>query len=102
LETIAAQVHYAFPTPVEVRLGGVAQLPNKDGTLVVEVLDTNALDSPRGRLFDCTHAEMGGYREWPWHITWVRYGVRRDSAALLELAADGVRFDTPLAVGQRT
>jgi hypothetical protein len=93
LEYIAGQVRHAFPKPVTVRLGGVAQLPNKDGTLVVEVLDTAELDVARQRLFDGTHAEMGGYREWPWHITWVRYGVRRDSAALLALAADGLRCD---------
>ena len=98
LETIAAQVHHAFPAPVQVRLGGVAQLPNKDGTLVVEVLDAAELDSARRRLFDCTHAEMGGYREWPWHITWIRYGVRYDAAALLELAADGLHFDAPWTI----
>jgi len=98
LDTIAAQVRHAFPRPVPVRLGGVAQLPNKDGTLVVEVLDTAELDSARRRLFDCTHAEMGGYREWPWHITWIRYGVRRDAAALLALAADALRFDAPWTI----
>jgi hypothetical protein len=86
LDVIEAQVRYAFPQPVGVRLGGVTQLPNRDGTLVVEVLETSELDQARRRLFDATHAEMGGYREWPWHITWVRYGVRRDSAALLALA----------------
>ena len=79
-------------------LGGVAQLPNKDGTLVVEVLETAELDLARRRLFDCTHAEMGGYREWPWHITWVRYGVRRDSAALLAEAAEGLRIDAPWTI----
>jgi hypothetical protein len=26
---------------------------------------------------------LGGFGEWPSHITWVRYGVKRDSAALL-------------------
>ena len=97
-DDIAAQVRHAFPAPVPVRLGGVAQLPNKDGTLVVEVLDTAELDAARRRLFDCRHAEMGGYREWPWHITWVRYGVRRDSAALLAEAADGLRIDAPWTI----
>ena len=92
-EHIAAQVRHAFSGSVQVRLGGVAQLPNKDGTLVVEVLETTELDQARRRLFDSTHVEMGGYREWPWHITWVRYGVRRDSAALLAEAADGLRID---------
>ena len=95
VELIGAQVRHAFPAPVEVRLGGVAQLPNKDGTLVVEVLETSELDAARRRLFDCQHAEMGGYREWPWHITWVRYGIQRDSAALLQLAARDLQFDLP-------
>ena len=95
---IAAQVRHAFPRPVAVRLGGVAQLPNRDGTLVVEVLETAELDLARRRLFDATHAEMGGYREWPWHITWVRFGVQRDSAALLELAQHELRFDLPWTI----
>jgi len=98
-EQIAAQVRHAFPGgSVQVRLGGVAQLPNKDGTLVVEVLETTELDQARRRLFDCTHVEMGGYREWPWHITWVRFGVRRDSAALLAEAANGLRIDAPWTI----
>lgn len=98
LESIAAQVRYAFPRPVEVRLGGVAELPNKDRTLVVEVLDTAELDRARRRLFDCRHVEMGGYREWPWHITWIRYGIKCDSAAMLALAAHELRFDAPWTI----
>lgn len=93
IERITAQVRHAFPRPVAVRLGGVAELRNRDRTLVVEVLDTAELDHARRRLFDSTHAEMGGYREWPWHITWVRFGIQRDSAALLALAARELRFD---------
>ena len=81
-----------------VRLGGVTALPNRDGTLVVEVLDAAELDQARRRLFDATHAAMGGYREWPWHITWVRYGVKRDSAALLALAEHDLRFDAPWTI----
>jgi len=86
------------PQPVVVRLGGVTALPNRDGTLVVEVLDAAELDQARRRLFDATHAAMGGYREWPWHITWVRYGIKRDSAALLALAEHDLRFDTPWTI----
>jgi 2'-5' RNA ligase len=97
-ELIEAQVRYAFPQPVVVRLGGVTALPNRDGTLVVEVLDAAELDQARRRLFDATHAAMGGYREWPWHITWVRYGIKRDSAALLSLAEHDLRFDTPWTI----
>ena len=97
-ELIEAQVRYAFPMPVVVRLGGVTELPNRDRTLVVEVLDAAELDQARRRLFDATHAAMGGYREWPWHVTWVRYGVRRDSAALLALAERDLRFDAPWTI----
>jgi 2'-5' RNA ligase len=97
-ELTEAQVRYAFPVPVVVRLGGVTELPNRDRTLVVEVLDAAELDQARKRLFDATYTEMGGYREWPWHITWVRYGVRRDSAALLALAEHDLRFDAPWTI----
>jgi 2'-5' RNA ligase len=95
---IEAQVRYAFPHPVVVRLGGVRELPNRDRTLVVEVLDAAELDRARRRLFDSTNAAMGGYREWPWHITWVRYGIKRDSAALLALAEHDLRFDTAWSI----
>jgi hypothetical protein len=99
LEQIEAQVRYAFPGPITVRLGGVTQLPNHDGTLVVEILNAADLDLARRRLFDTTHVEMGGYREWPWHITWLRYGVRRDDcAALLALAEQDLRFDAPWTI----
>jgi 2'-5' RNA ligase len=97
-ESIEAQVRHAFPRPVSVRLGGVAALPNRDRTLVVEVLDAAELDQARRRLYDTTFAEMGGYREWPWHITWVRYGIKRDSAALLALAERDLRFDLPWTI----
>jgi 2'-5' RNA ligase superfamily len=98
LELIEAQVRYAFPQPITVRLGGVTELPNRDRTLVVEILDAAALDTARQHLFDATHVAMGGYREWPWHITWVRYGVRCDSAALLALAEHDLRFDAPWTI----
>ena len=98
LELIEAQVRYAFPRPVTVRLGGVTELPNRDRTLVVEILDATDLDIARRRLFDTTHLEMGGYREWPWHITWVRYGIRCDSVALLALAEHDLRFDAPWTI----
>jgi 2'-5' RNA ligase len=98
LALIEAQVRHAFPRPPRVRLGGVTELPNRDRTLVVEVLDAAELDQARRRLFDATHAEMGGYREWPWHITWVRYGVKRDSAALLALAEHELKFESPWTI----
>jgi hypothetical protein len=65
---------------------------------VVEVLEADELDQARRRLFDAKHMPMGGFREWPWHITWVRYGVRRDSAALLALAEHDLRFDAPWTI----
>jgi hypothetical protein len=98
LELIEAQVRHAFPEPIGVRMGGVAQLPNRDGTLVVLVEEAAQLDDARRRLFDAAHVELGGYREWPWHITWIRYGVRCDSAAMLALAQDALRFDCPWTI----
>jgi hypothetical protein len=98
LDLIEAQVRYAFPRPVRVRLGGVRELPNRDRTLVVDILDVDELYHARRRLFDGCHVAMGGYREWPWHITWVRYGIRCDSAALLALAKDDLHFDTPWTI----
>jgi hypothetical protein len=92
---IEAQVRHAFPAPLPVRLGGVAELPNRDRTLVVRLEDAALLDEARRRLFDATHAEMGGYREWPWHVTWIRYGTKCDSAAKLALARDALHFDEP-------
>jgi hypothetical protein len=86
-------VRHAFPEPIGVHLGGVAQLPNRDGTLVVMVEEAAQLDEARRRLFDAAHVEMGGYREWPWHITWIRYGNRCDSAAMLALAEHDLRFN---------
>ena len=94
-ELIEAQVRYAFPAPVTVRLGGVGELPNRDRTLVVHIADAGELDEARRRLFDGTHVVMGGYREWPWHVTWIRYGVKCDSATKLALAEDALRFDQP-------
>ena len=95
LELIEAQVRYAFPRPVSVRLGGVGELPNRDRTLVVHIDDAHELDAARKRLFDATHVEMGGYREWPWHVTWIRFGVKCDSSAKLALAEHALRFDEP-------
>ncbi|HET6320122.1 MAG TPA: 2'-5' RNA ligase family protein [Chloroflexota bacterium] len=95
LELIEAQVRHAFPEPVRVRLGRVGELPNRDRTLVVLIQDTATLDAARKRLFDGRHIEMGGYREWPWHVTWIRYGIKCDSAAKLALAEHALRFDQP-------
>jgi hypothetical protein len=98
LGLIAAQVRHAFPSAIRVQLAGVAQLPNRDGTLVVQLAQTTELDQARRRLFDATFLAMGGFREWPWHITWVRYGIKRDSASLLALAEAALRFDQPWTI----
>jgi 2'-5' RNA ligase len=95
LELIESQVRHAFPEPVTVRLGGVGELPNRDRTLVVLLESTTELDAARGRLFDATHAPMGGYREWPWHITWIRFGVKCDRPAKLALARNALNFQQP-------
>src|SRR5262245_30543571 len=93
LEAITAQVRHAFRKPVQVRLGGVFVLAHREAPLAVEVLETDALDAARHRLFDATHVEMGGRHEWPWHITCVRYGYNRDREALLAEAERELRLD---------
>jgi hypothetical protein len=60
---VEAQVRHAFPRPVPVQLRGVAALPNRDHTLVVNVVDAEELDQARRRLFDATHVALGAYRE---------------------------------------
>ena len=95
LDALEAQVRHGFPSPVQVRLGPVFVLAHREAPLAVQVLETSALDDARRRLFDCTHAEMGGRNEWPWHITCVRYGHNRDRDALLTAAAHELALDEP-------
>jgi hypothetical protein len=90
---VEAQVRLAFPRPVVVRLQGVAELPNRDHTLAIRVAEAAELDAARRRLFDATHLALGAFREWPWHITWIRYGIRCDSVAMLALAARELAID---------
>jgi hypothetical protein len=94
-DAIEQQVRHAFLEPVLVRLRGFTELPNRDRTLAVRIVESGALDEARRRLFDATYVELGGYRDWPWHITWVRYGVNRDRAALLDLASREFPLDEP-------
>jgi hypothetical protein len=98
LASIERQVRHAFPEPVLVRVRGVAELPNRDLTLVVRILESDALDEARRRLFDTTYVALGGYRDWPWHITWLRYGINRDRAALLALAERALMLDEPWSI----
>jgi len=86
-EDIERQVRYAFPSTTDVRLGGVRQGSNDQGTLYVEVLDRTPLDEALQRLYDGTHVEFPGLREWRWHVTCVRDTRGKDVAALKQAAA---------------
>jgi hypothetical protein len=98
MEVLEAQVRHGFPQPVEVRLGPVFELAHREAPLAVSVLDTAELDAARVRLFDGTYTQMGGRDHWPWHITCIRYGYKRDRQALLALAADELALDQPWTV----
>jgi hypothetical protein len=93
LEALEAQVRHGFPRPIAVRLGGVFVLAHREAPMAVQVLETTDLDDARRRLFDRTHAELGGRDNWPWHITCVRYGHNRDRDALLAAAAEELAID---------
>ena len=93
VEDIEAQVRHAFREPVRVRLGPVFVLGHPEAPLAVSVHDTDALDQARERLFDGAHVQMGGRHEWPWHITCIRYGAKRDREALLETARTELALD---------
>ncbi len=93
-EVLERQVRHAFAEPVTVRLGSVHEFDNEDRTFYVEVLDTAGLDAARERLYDGAHLELPGRREWTWHVTCVRYGVRRDLDELRRLAAE-LALDLP-------
>ena len=91
--TLERQVRHAFPSPITVRLGAVFVLSHPEAPLVVSVHATENLDRARRRLFDGTHAPMGGREVWPWHITCVRYGAKRDREALLDRARTELALD---------
>jgi hypothetical protein len=95
LELIEAQVRHAFGAPVAVRLGAVFVLAHPEAPLAVSVHETQELNVARQRLFDGTYAQMGGRHEWPWHITCVRYGQKRDRQELLATAAKDLALDAP-------
>jgi hypothetical protein len=100
LSDIEGQVRHAFRGAVEVRLGPLFVLAHREAPLVVSVHQTAELDAARQRLFDNTHAEMGGRAEWPWHITCVRYGHNKDREALLAAAATELNLDSAWTVAQ--
>jgi hypothetical protein len=93
LQQIEAQVLHAFSGPVTVRLGGVFVLAHPEAPLAVSIHNAHQLDLARKWLFDGTHVQMGGRREWPWHITCIRYGLSRNREALLSAAAEELALD---------
>ena len=95
LDAIEAQVRYAFAAPVPVRLGAVFVLGHPEAPLAVSIHDTEHLEAARQRLFDGTYVQMGGRHEWPWHITCIRYGYKRDREELLSAAAVELALDAP-------
>ncbi len=99
VERLEEQVRYAFPTGVDVRLGGVEQGDNDQGTLFVEVIDQELLNHGLQRLYDGSFVEFPPQRDWRWHITCVRDTRDRDVEALRRasrtLQIEGPwRFDT--------
>jgi hypothetical protein len=68
-------------------------LGHPEAPLAVSLHETEQLDVARQRLFDGTYVEMGGRHEWPWHITCIRYGHKRDRAELLIAAANELALD---------
>jgi hypothetical protein len=95
LDAIEAQVRHAFAAPLQVRLGPVFVLAHPEAPLAVSVHEVELLEQARRRLFDGTFSQMGGRHEWPWHITCVRYGHKRDRDALLSTAAVELALDAP-------
>jgi 2'-5' RNA ligase len=87
-DLLERQVRHAFDRPVAVRLGSVHEFDNKDCTFYVEVLGTAGLDAARARLYDGAFLELPVRPEWTWHVTCVRYGVRRDLAELRRLVTE--------------
>jgi hypothetical protein len=92
---LEAQARHAFDTSVSVRLGPLFVLGHPEAPLAVSIHDTDSLEAARKRLFDGTFVQMGGRHEWPWHITCIRYGYKRDREALLAAAAHELALDSP-------
>jgi hypothetical protein len=91
---LEAQVRHAFAAPVNVRLGQVFVLGHPEAPLAVSIHDTDVLEAARKRLFDGSTVQMGGRHEWPWHITCIRYGYKRDRETLLQAAAQELALDS--------
>lgn len=86
-DILQRQVRHAFPQPISVRLGGVHEFDNPDGTFYVNVQGTQALDLARQRLYDGTFLQLQGRMDWTWHVTCVRSSRGRDLRELRVAAA---------------
>jgi hypothetical protein len=87
-ELLERQVQHAFDRPVAVWLGSVHEFDNLDHTFYVEVLEAADLDAARARFYDGSFLELPGGPDWTWHVTCVRYSVRRDLDELRRLVTD--------------
>ena len=75
-------IRHAFDKPVAVRLGGVHEFNNRDGTFYVEVMETGELDAARDRLYDGRFLALPGRSDFTWHVTCVRYPKSAERDAL--------------------
>lgn len=87
-EIIDAQIRHAFLQPVSVRLGGVHEFNNRDGTFYVEVGDTDQLNAARQRLYDGHFLTLPGRFDFTWHVTCVRYPKNTEREALRTAARE--------------
>jgi hypothetical protein len=92
---LEAQILHAFAQPISVRLGGLHEFTNRDGTFFVAVHQSDELDAARDRLYDGTHLTLPGDPTFTWHITCVRYP---DDAHRDELRAAARDLDAAIAV----
>jgi hypothetical protein len=91
---LEAQILHAFAQPIFVRLGGIHEFTNRDGTFFVAVEQSDELDAARDRLYDGTHLTLPGDPTFTWHITCVRYP---DDAHRDELRAAARDLDAAIA-----
>lgn len=87
-DALERQIRHAFPTPVQVTLGGVHEFTNRDGTFFIEVSDTGALNAARARLYDGTFCPLDGQQDFTWHVTCVRYPEEAKRDAIRDAATE--------------